>query len=293
MKKALVIVNPTAGKQRFKSELLSLVSTLCKNGWAPTVMTTERSGHAAELAKKYALDYDRVICCGGDGTLGEVMSGVMSTAGEPPIGYIPAGTTNDFANSLGIPMTTEKAAELAISGTPTRLDVGRFGTSFFTYVASFGAFTSSSYSTPQPNKNALGHLAYLLEGVKDISSLRPYHAKIITNGKTYENDYLLGAVSNSLVLAGLIRMDSSLVRFSDGLFEVMLIKFPTKLEDLTKIILSLQSGVYDESVIDFFQTDRLTFECEDSFPWSLDGEYKAGDQKINISVIKKAVTVVL
>ena len=293
MKKALVIINPIAGKQRFKTELFSLTSFLCQNGWAPTVLFTERKGHATELTKQHAKDYDRLICCGGDGTLAEVVAGVTELEGAPPVGYIPAGTTNDFANSLSIPMSVQSAAKLAITGTPTKIDIGRFGTSYFTYVASFGAFTSSSYSTPQQNKNLLGHLAYVLEGVKDLSSLHPYHIKVSTSEKTYENDYLLGTVSNSLIVAGLIKMNNSLVKFSDGLFEVMLIKFPTKLEDLHKIILSLQSGEYDPEVIDFFQTDKLCFKSEDIFPWSLDGEYQAGAEKINISVIKKAATVIL
>ncbi len=290
MKKVLVIVNPISGKQKLKNELLELVAFLCKSGYAPTVMTTERKGHATALAREHADGYDLVICCGGDGTLGEVISGVIGKKSTTPLGYIPSGTTNDFANSLKIPSQTLEAAKRAVTGYPTKLDIGRFGTSYFTYVASFGAFTSSSYSTPQPNKNAIGHLAYVLEGAKDLSSLRPYHLKVSANGRVYENDYIFGAVSNSLVVGGLIRMNNATVKFSDGLFEVMLIKFPSGLDSLSKIVASLQSQKYDPEVIDFFQAEKLTVECEEKFPWSLDGEYNPGNEKIDISVQKKAIS---
>lgn len=289
LKKVLLIINPKAGMMKIRSKTLDIIDLFTKNDCLVTAVTTKCKGDATEIAKKYAKDFDLTVCSGGDGTLNEVIAGVITLDSPVTLGYIPAGTTNDFASSLNISSDPTKSALGAINGTPQTFDIGKFGDSYFTYVASFGAFTSSSYSAPQATKNALGHLAYILEGMKDLSSLRPYQISISANGKTYEGKYILGSVSNSVSIGGMIKMDKNLVKFNDGVFEVMLIKYPENIDKFNKILHSIQTQKYDPEVIDFFQAPKLSVSMEEITPWSLDGEYNAGAKNIEISVLPSAI----
>lgn len=271
-KKLLFIVNPVAGKKRMKNFLLDVIDIFGHEGYITTVMVTERRGDATLFAA-FAKDYDLIVCSGGDGTLNEAISGILMNNVKVPLGYIPCGSTNDFANSMGISLDIKKCAKSIATSTPLPLDVGTFNDKYFTYVASFGAFTAASYSTSQEAKNFWGHLAYIFAGIKDLQSIKPYHVKIVSDGKTYEDDYVFGAIANSKSFGGIVKLKDELVCLNDGLFEVLLIKMPKNLGDINNIIGSLTSSKFDNKNFEFFKASELSVTPADSIPWSLDGEY--------------------
>lgn len=290
--KMLLIANPIAGMKKIKRTLPRIKKYFDISGYDVEVFETSARGDGAAAAEKYSGDFDVIVCAGGDGTLNETISGVLNSGIKTPIGYLPAGTTNDFAAGLGLPLLIMKAAENIVKGTPRELDIGKINERYFSYVASFGAFTEASYNVSQSLKNALGHLAYILEGVMDIPNIRPRHMRIEVDGCVYEDDYLFGAVSNSTSLGGILKLNTGLVDFSDGLFEVMLIKNPKNAVELSKIVLSLQSKRYDEEVITFLQTSDVTIISDEGTPWSLDGEYYEGCDKITVTNIHQAISFV-
>lgn len=230
-----------------------------------------------------------MACYGGDGTLNETISGLMQLAHKPLLGYLPAGSTNDFAATLHIPAVPYMAAEIITQGTPMALDVGRHNNRYFSYVASFGAFTKASYSAPQEVKNALGHFAYILEGIKSLDSLRPYHCRITADEETIEGDFIFGSVCNSTSLAGLVKLDPNRVRMDDGVFELVLLRMPRTLLDLTNLLVALNQMQYDDPGIFFRHASRVTVETADDIPWSLDGEYAFSSPVVNIENCHGAV----
>ena len=289
MKKAFVVINPKAGKSRSKTILFDITDELCKNDYQVTSFITQYKDHAKELAIKAADEkYDLLIVSGGDGTLSEVTEGVVTAKSVIPIGYIPAGSTNDFAVSAGISSNVKKAVKDVIEGKDCLIDIGLFNKSYFNYVASFGAFTSVSYKTPQETKNALGHLAYVIEGIKDLGSIKPCYVKIEANGKVYEGDYSFGAIGNSTSIGGLIKLKEELVSMSDGVFEVILIKQPQNPVDLTNIIHGLTFSDFSNPVFEFFKTNELRISTNGDFDWTLDGEFEKGEKEILVKNIKKA-----
>jgi len=272
MKKLLLLINPAAGRQGGKSIAFDLIDRCDAAGYDVEVHPTRGPGRTAAFVRERAGEFDRVFCCGGDGTLNEVVTGLMGCEGRPPLGYIPAGTTNDFASTLGIPRESAAACDRALAGEPFRFDVGRFNERYFTYVAAFGAFTEVSYQTPQPLKNALGHAAYVLEGVRRLGELHPQHVRIAYDGGMLEGDYIFGAVSNSTSVAGMLRLDEERVNLSDGKFEVMLIRNPYDIGQLSGIVANLLARQYDEQFVHFFHTTRAVIDTPDGLTWTLDGE---------------------
>lgn len=280
MKKALLILNSHAGKMKSKSVLYDMLEVFCRAGYLVSVQITERPGHAVELARDAQEgDYALIICGGGDGTLNEVVTGNMQAKHPLPIGYVPAGSTNDFASSIGLPAKPVDAARLITQGDLLPLDIGLFNRErYFTYIASFGAFTSASYSAPQQVKNRFGHFAYLLEGMKDIPNIKPYHVLVQTQGKQFENDYVFGAVCNTTSVGGVVKLREDIVKMDDGQFEVVLVKKPANAMDLHKIVQALArpDAQLDSDMIDFFQAGEVTITMREAVPWSLDGECVAG-----------------
>ena len=256
-------------------------------------MTTQRGGDAARIARDYGGQFEKVVCSGGDGTFNETVSGLMELSERPLLGYIPAGTTNDFAVSMNLSTSLSKAAQQTISGEEKTIDIGRFNGRYFSYVASFGAFTGASYSTPQKIKNTIGHLAYLIEGVNDLSNIRPYHVRVETAEQTLEGDYLFGAVSNSTSLGGLLKLGKQYVDMNDGLFEVLLVKKPAKASELQKIISGLLTQQYDGKNVTLFSSNEVTFHMEETIPWSLDGEYEPGTKDVHIENIRDAIRIMV
>lgn len=289
--RVLLMVNPMAGRQKIRNELLYVVDTLTKAGYETIIYTTQGKDATRDLLAEKDSQFDRVICCGGDGTFNEILSATIHWDKRPILGYIPAGTTNDFAAGLKLPSDIREAAVNIVRGTPHTVDAGLFNTSYFSYVASFGAFTETSYSTPQNFKNALGHLAYILEGIKEIPAFTSYTVCVEADGQIYKDSYIFGAVSNARSVGGILKISDSLVDLNDGVFEVMMIKMPKTLMDLSAIVTSLTSLnplKYDPSMFLFLQTKELKITFEQEMVWSLDGERVSGGKEARIACIKDA-----
>ena len=289
--RVLLMVNPMAGRQKIRNELLYVVDTLTKAGYETIIYTTQGKDATRDLLAEKDSQFDRVICCGGDGTFNEILSATMHWNKRPILGYIPAGTTNDFAAGLKLSSDIREAAMNIVRGTPHTVDAGLFNTSYFSYVASFGAFTETSYSTPQNFKNALGHLAYILEGIKESPAFTSYTVCVEADGQIYKDSYIFGAVSNARSVGGILKISDSLVDLNDGVFEVMMIKMPKTLMDLSAIVTSLTSLnplKYDPSMFLFLQTNELKITFEQEMVWSLDGERVSGGKEARIACIKDA-----
>ena len=282
MKKLQLIINPTAGMKQGRKYLADIVAYFGSKGYISTVFVTEKRGDATKFVVGYAAEHDLVVCIGGDGTFNEVVAGLMEGNIDVPVGYIPAGSTNDFAASLKLSSDIMQACGDVVGGSERKLDIGLFNGRSFSYVASFGAFTKASYSTPQSIKNALGHTAYILEGIKDIPQIRPEHIVIEANGERREGDYLFGAVSNSTSLGGVLTLDPDIVDMNDGVFEIMLIKSPTTIAELNNIIKALTTKQYDSPMIDFIKTRNAVFYADKEMDWSLDGEREEGCERIEV-----------
>ncbi len=291
LKKLLLIVNPVAGKKRLKPMLMDVVQIFARGGFATTVMVTGRRGEASEFTA-YAKEYDGIVCAGGDGTLNEVIAGMMDNKITLPLGYIPCGSTNDFANSMGISSDIKKAAESIANGLPLPLDIGKFGNRYFSYIASFGAFTATSYSTAQDVKNLLGHAAYVFEGIKDLQSIKPYHMKLCAGDHCYEDNYVFGAIANTKSFGGIVRLKDELVSLNDGLFEVLLVRMPKTLVDLNLIINSLTTSNFDNKLFTFLKASDIVIKTDEPLAWSLDGEYMRTEDSVRILNLHGAINFV-
>lgn len=289
MKRALIILNPCAGTKQANKYFVDIIDIFCRAGYEAVAATTEQQGDGTEFARKRAKDFDLIVAIGGDGTFNEVIAGVIESGEDVPIGYIPAGSTNDFANSLSLSKNVVQAARDIVTGTPRSLDIGCFNGRYFSYVASFGAFTRASYEAPQSIKNALGHLAYILEGIKDIPSIRPEKLRLKMEQGIYGGDYLFGAVSNSTSVGGILTLSDELVDMSDGMFEVLLIKSPSNILELNQILLALTMQNYQSPMISFFNSREVEITADPSMPWTLDGEYQEGSESITIKNLHGAI----
>lgn len=294
MKQLLLIMNPAAGTKKANPHLPEILSVFGRAGYACLCFMTQKRGDGTELAAQYAAQCDLVVCIGGDGTFNEVISGVVRAGAGTPIGYIPAGSTNDFAASLGLSRNVIQAAQDVVAGRPVPYDVGRFRDRYFTYVASFGAFTRTSYATSQSVKNALGHLAYVLEGIMELTSLRRYHVAMTLNtGAHEEGDYIFGAISNSTSVGGILTLDKSVVDLNDGQFELLLVKYPRNMTELAEIIRALTSQRYDSPPLIFRSARSLTVTADPGMDWTLDGEFAKGSETIEIENLHSAVNIVV
>ena len=288
----LLIINPVSGKLKARASMFDIIGQLAAAGFETTVALTEYRGHARELAAgAAAAGYVRIVCCGGDGTLNEVISGVISSGTAMPIGYIPAGSTNDFAASLGIPTADLAAAAAAAAGDGSiTLDIGRFGSDrYFTYIASFGAFTAASYSAPQNVKNNMGYMAYVIEGIKEFFRRKPIKVSCDNGEQIYRGDYVFGGVTNSMSVGGLVKLKGDVVKLDDGLFEVVLIKRPKNVDEFNQIVQALLTSNLNCKMIDFFRASSVRFKLPADTPWTLDGERAECGGKVEISVIHNAI----
>lgn len=288
-KKVMIIINPCSGTKRANKYLTDILLLFAENGYETAVFITLQAGDAERYAAINAHKFDLLVAIGGDGTFNEAVSGVIRSETDIPIGYIPAGSTNDFANGLKLSKNIMQAAKNILNGNQRIIDVGMFNGRYFSYVASFGAFTKVSYSTPQNIKNAFGHLAYVLEGIKDIPSIRDCHLKFVADGKTIEGDYIFGAVCNSTSVGGILTLDPKVVDLNDGLFELLLVKTPNDVIELNQIIISLNTQRYDNDMITFVSAKNIIVEGSADYDWTLDGEFAKGCDKIQISNIHNAI----
>ena len=291
--KVMLIINPRAGKMKSKTALYDIAEIFCRANYETIVKITSSKGQAKEFAFQAANGgFDAVVCCGGDGTLNETISGIISSGKKISIGYVPAGSTNDFARTLGLSNQPKKAAENIVKGQPFTVDVGSFGEKrFFSYIASFGLFTAASYNTSQSTKNVMGHFAYVLEGIKEIGVVQPYHIKATANGKVYEGDYIFGAVTNSTSVGGIVKLENDLVDLNDGLFEVVLVKNPKDITELTRVLMGIANSDLTDGAFEFFKCSEITIETEEDFSWSLDGEEASPGNIVTIKNIKSAINI--
>ena len=298
MKKLLFVYNPRAGKEMLKPRLSDVLDIFVKAGYEVTVHPTQAYRDAYYQIKEYEVGkYDLIACSGGDGTIDEVATGMMKRRemGKDvvPVGYIPAGTTNDFAKSLHIPRKPLAAADNAVKGVPFPCDIGKFNDSVFVYIAAFGIFTDVSYETDQAVKNVLGHMAYILEGAKRIFNIPSYKIKVEHDGEAIEDEFIFGTVTNSRSVGGFSNMVGKNIVFDDGLFEVTLIKTPKNPIALQEIIAALLIEQVDTKHMYTFKTKKITFDSVEEIPWTLDGEFGGEQDYVEIENAQKAMEIMV
>lgn len=295
MEKLLFIYNPHAGRGQVRGKIGDLVNVFTRAGQLVTAYPTQAPGDASKMARELAAGYDRLAVCGGDGTLHEVVAGLMDLpeSARPPIGYLPAGTTNDYARNLNLPKSMEDMALLAVTGEPRAVDIGRLGERYFIYVAAFGAFTDVAYNTPQQFKNVLGHLAYVLKGVSELANLKSYCLRVEHDGGAVEGEYLYGMISNTISVGGVLGLPPAEVALNDGLLEAILIQTPKTMAQLNAVILALAKQEFSEdSGVVGLHSSRFHVICEESIPLTLDGEYGGTYQEGDILAVPGPVRIV-
>ena len=290
-KKLMLIVNPAAGKGGYKQNFGEALNVLDKGGYRTTLFFTSGRGEATRFAAEYGMEYDTVACVGGDGTLSEVISGLMQLKNPPPLGYFPMGTTNDVATTLELPKNdTVGAAQRILYGSPHAYDIGRFGDNeYFAYIAAFGAFTETSYITPQDQKKALGHLAYLLQGISQLPKIESIHTRIEYDCGVIEEDLLYGSMSNSTSVAGVLHLPEAMVSLGDGMSELLLVKSPVSIEDLGDIAASVLTQRYDIGGLTILHTKKAKFTFDKPVAWTRDGEAGGEYQEITLTNRQAAI----
>ena len=292
MKKMLFVMNPYSGMRRAGRYLSDIIGMFNRDGYEVIAHMTGGQGDAVGVVREIAPRVDIVVCCGGDGTFNETISGILQSGADVPIGYIPAGSTNDFASSLGLPTNILQAARDILDGEPVSYDVGKFGDRYFSYVASFGAFTRASYSTPQSIKNALGHTAYVLEGINELSQIRKEHVRLEVDGMVVEDDFIFGAISNSTSVGGILTLDPKQVDMADGLMEIILVRAPQNLLELSECIQAVQSQKYNCAMITFRSAEKIRVYADPFMPWTLDGEREDGHSVVDVENVHHAIRLI-
>lgn len=292
LKRMMLIINPVSGRRTSLRFLPDIIKIFNEHGYIVSVFPTGSCGDAATLCARYSKDFEIVVCIGGDGTLNETVSGIVSSCRCTPIGYIPSGSTNDFAVCHKLSTDLLTAALNIAEGIPTQLDIGQFGKRYFNYIAAFGAFSWLSYKTPQNLKNILGHSAYILDAVKDLPKIKANHLKFNLNDINCEGDYIFGAVCNSTSIAGTISLPPDIVDTADGKFEVLLVRKPQTIADFQGILTGILSQDYSSPFLEFFQTESLTIYAPENLVWSLDGERCDGAKSIEVTNLNKRLTLI-
>ena len=293
LKKLLLVLNPCAGQRKANRVLPEIIRIFLDAGYRCETFVTAAAGDATCFVADHAAEYDRIVCIGGDGTLNETIAGMLHAGADLPIGYIPAGTTNDYANSLRLSADVLQAARDAVEGDIIPLDVGTFNGRYFTYTASCGAFTRASYSTSQTMKNTLGHFAYVVEGIKDLPSLRPFHLKVETDEIALDDDFLFCSITNSTSVGGILKLDSEMVALNDGRFEVLLVRNPATPLQLSTILHGLTTLDLPNEMVHFFSARRISIDCSAPLDWTLDGEREPGAPRIEMENRHSAVRIII
>ena len=289
MKKLFFVMNPCAGMRKANKVLVEILSVFNRAGYDVLTYITEKRGDAAEIVEQRAREMDLIVCCGGDGTFNETLTGLLRSGVDVPIGYIPAGSTNDFANSLHLSSNPVTAAQQIVEGTPVAYDAGKFAGRYFSYVASFGAFTRTSYTTPQNVKNALGHTAYLLEGIQELSQIRRGHVRLeLADDRVIEDDFLFGAICNSVSVGGILTLDPKQVDMRDGKFEILLVRAPRDLNELHECVLAVKHQVYNCKMMTFCSSGSVRITADPNMAWTLDGEREIGHKQVIVENLHQA-----
>lgn len=289
MQKLLFVMNPYAGQRRANRVLPEILTIFNEAGYEVTVFMTTGPGNCLDIVRNRAKDFDLVVCAGGDGTMNETISGMLESGAERPIGYIPCGSTNDFAASVKLSTDLLQAARDIVAGEEQSYDVGRFNGRYFSYVASFGIFARLSYSTPQSMKNLLGHLAYVLSGVQVLSQIRRIPTVLELDGEVLEGEYILGAVTNTTVVGGVPVLDPRQVDLRDGKFEVTLVRMPKDMAELAACVAAIQNQTDDCDAVTFRTVSSLVVRQKEPVDWTLDGERAEGSPVIHIENLNRAI----
>lgn len=292
-KKMLFIYNPRAGKERIRSNLLDIIDIFVKGGYEVTAYPTQGSGDATRAVIERERGYDIITCSGGDGTLDEVVEGMVKSEKKIPIGYVPAGSTNDFASSLGISSIMKVAASTIINGKKYKCDIGMLNGDSFVYTAAFGLFTNVSYQTKQELKNVLGHVAYVLEGAKELSKIRSYHVKVTYEEGVIEDDFIFGMVTNSYSVGGFKEITGKNVTLDDGVFEVTLVKLPDNMLELSNLLAAVVNRDIDTDYMYCFKTAHMEIESSVDIAWTRDGEYGGSHRNVVIDNVKQGLTIMV
>lgn len=293
-KKLLFIYNPRAGKAKIKSNLLDIIDIFTKAGYEVTAYPTQAKGDGVRAVRERTFQfYDLVVCSGGDGTLDEVVTGMMQCEERLPIGYVPAGSTNDFANSLKIPKNMIAAAQMIVKENMLDYDIGKFNEDIFVYIAAFGIFTDVSYETPQDVKNLLGHMAYILEGMRRLPAVKAYKLKVESSELKVEGEFLFGMITNSVSVGGFKRITGKFVQLDDGEFEVTLIKKPSNPVELNLIMAALLNRSINTDCMYCFKAKNLKITSEEEIAWTLDGEFGGRHREVNIQNQMQALRIVV
>ena len=293
LKKMLFIYNPNAGTGVLKPRLSDVLDTFVKAEYEVTVYPTQRAQDAVRKIQEYQGDYDLIVCSGGDGTLDEVVTGLQHRQISVPLGYIPAGSTNDFAASLELPKDIVEAAETAVNGVAFPCDVGKFNSDYFIYIAAFGLFTDVSYETKQSMKNILGHLAYVLEGTKRIFNIPSYKIRVTHDGEEFEDEFIYGMVTNSRSVGGFSGIIGPGVVFDDGEFEVTLIKTPKNPIELNELLGAILMKQINPQRMYAFKSGCVRFESMEEIPWTLDGEFGGAHSEVVVRNKKQALNIMI
>lgn len=287
----LFIYNPRAGKAQIRNHLVDILDVFVKGGYEVTVYPTQARGDAIKKTKRKKDKYDIVVCSGGDGTLDEVFTGMMQCKKKVPIGYIPAGSTNDFAVSLNLSKNMVQAAEDVVNGDSFSVDVGMFNDDVFAYIAAFGLFTEVTYETDQQIKNVLGHVAYLLEGMKRLATIKTYKLKVTVGDKIIEDEFIFGMITNSYSVGGFQRITGNNVELDDGEFEVTLIKKPQNPIELNRVMASLVDRDIDAECMYCFKASEVYIESQEEVSWTLDGEFGGSHKEVTVKNLHKSLEI--
>ena len=290
-KRLLFIVNPVAGRKLYKKVFPEMIQEFMEAGYLVTTYLTQSPSDAERYAALCGADYDRVVCLGGDGTFAQVVAGLKQCGKDMPVGYIPAGSSNDFGALHGLSTDLVTAAHDAVTGGVKAVDCGTFNDKLFIYVAAFGAFVATSYVTPQDLKNALGRPAYFLDVMRELPRIKAEHMKVTANGQTFEGNYIFGAITNNTSVSGVVSLPEGTVVTNDGEFEVVLIENLKTLPELGDTVYSVLSGDFISKNITFFHASELTIEADNPIDWTLDGEYHQGDLVVKIENHKQSLKV--
>ncbi len=290
--KLLFIYNPRSGKGLIKNNLSDITDTFVKAGFDVSIHTTQAQGDATQKVISSAADFDRIVCAGGDGTLDEVVTGVMESGVKCPIGYIPAGSTNDFGNSLGIEGGMLSAAKTAAGEHSFLCDIGRFADRYFVYVAAFGLFTEASYATDQTMKNVFGHAAYVVHGIKTFWDTKSYRMQVEYDGNVLYDEFIYGMVTNSRSVGGLDILLPSDVSLDDGVFEVTLVKTPRNPIELNEVAGYFSGLNLDTEMVYHIHTSRIKFTAKEEVAWTVDGEFGGDHQSVDIQNLHRAIEII-
>jgi len=292
-KKLLFIYNPHSGKAQIRSNLLDIIDILVKSGYEVTAYPTQSPTDAARAVIDRQSGYDLVVCSGGDGTLNEVVDGMMRSKERIPIGYIPSGSTNDFARSLKIPAYMLPAARAITDGRIFRSDIGELNGQYYVYVAAFGIFTEVTYETPQNIKNTLGHSAYILEAIRSLPTIRAYHMHVTWEDGEIEDDFIYGMITNSISVGGFKGITGHHVLLDDGFHEVTLIKNPTTPMELSDIVRAMVDRRLDSANIITFKSKHVKIESSEPVRWTRDGEFGGEHSSAEIIVHSQALDIIV